>query len=74
MNALEKTFTSREIAVLRQLLEGGALGQIANALDISDAMVWIHLRTIFRELKVENRSQAVTWARQNGISDEAPRV
>jgi DNA-binding CsgD family transcriptional regulator len=33
----------------------------------SEAMVMAHLRTIFRKLDVENRSQAVTWARQNGI-------
>jgi LuxR family transcriptional regulator of csgAB operon len=75
MNPLQKTAISlspKEIALLRQLVEGATLRLIANNLDISEAMVMAHLRTIFRKLGVEDRSQAVTWARQNGISEDAP--
>jgi DNA-binding NarL/FixJ family response regulator len=68
MNSLKETITSRDIAVLRQLLEGATLEFVAYDLGMSEALAWAHFRTIFRKLQVENRSQAVTWARQNGIS------
>jgi DNA-binding NarL/FixJ family response regulator len=65
-----KTMTSlspREIAVLRHLVHGATLSLIAYDLDIPEATAMRHLRIIYKKLEVENRSQAVAWARQNEI-------
>jgi DNA-binding CsgD family transcriptional regulator len=71
MNAGHKITTSlspKEIALLRRLVQGATLAKIAQDLDLSEAVVMTNLRTVFKKVEVQNHSQAVAWARQNGIS------
>jgi DNA-binding NarL/FixJ family response regulator len=58
--------SERERAILRQLMRGTANRQIARDLDITEAAVKVHLTHLFRKFGVENRSQAITWVRDNG--------
>jgi DNA-binding NarL/FixJ family response regulator len=50
--------TSREISVLRFVMEGSTNKVIARALGISEATVKVHLKNIFVKLQVRNRTQA----------------
>jgi DNA-binding NarL/FixJ family response regulator len=63
--------TPRQHAVLTELAKGQSNKQIANALDLSEATVKVHIAAIMRTLKVENRTQAVLAASQAGILDQA---
>jgi len=58
--------SERERAILRQLMRGTADRQIARDLDITEAAVKAHLTRLFQKFGVENRSQAIAWARDNG--------
>jgi len=59
--------TPREIDVLLCLVDGDANKQIARRLDIGEAMVKLHVKTILRKLSVLNRTQAAIWAVHNSI-------
>jgi len=59
--------TSRQIEVLRQLAKGLTNKQIACALDVTEGTVKIHLATVFRILKVQNRTEAVLVAQKMGL-------
>ncbi|MDT8853477.1 LuxR C-terminal-related transcriptional regulator [Paracoccaceae bacterium Fryx2] len=52
----------RELAILVHLCSGNSNKSIANALQISDATVKVHLRMAFRKIGVTNRTQAAMWA------------
>lgn len=56
----------RETEVLDQLVDGGANKVIARQLDITEATVKVHLKSILRKLEVTNRTQAALWARSIG--------
>jgi DNA-binding NarL/FixJ family response regulator len=59
--------TPRQLEVLR-LLEGGSSNKaIAQALGLSEKTVKAHLASIFRTLKVGNRTHAITVARGVGL-------
>jgi DNA-binding NarL/FixJ family response regulator len=51
-------FTPRERALLSQLMAGKPNKLIARELEISEAVVKVHIRRIMRKLRVENRTQA----------------
>lgn len=55
--------TPRQSEVLRLLSEGKSNGDIASDLGMSPNTVRIHVSSIFRALKVDNRTQAALWAR-----------
>jgi DNA-binding NarL/FixJ family response regulator len=58
--------TARQEEVIEQLYLGHSNKQIANALNISESTVKVHLSAIFRILGVHNRAAAIaTLARQN---------
>lgn len=59
--------TSRQIEVLRQLAKGLTNKQIAAELDVTEGTVKIHLASIFRLLKVQNRTEAVLVAQKMGL-------
>jgi DNA-binding NarL/FixJ family response regulator len=59
--------SEHERATLRQLTQGATNRQIARDLNISEAAVKVRLTSLFRKLDVKNRSQAITWARDNGV-------
>jgi len=59
----------RELQVLEQLVQGQPNKRIAQRLHIEETTVKLHLRSIFRKLKVHNRTEAVILAiRANIVS------
>lgn len=61
-NIEEAGLSSREVTVLSFLREGKSNKEIANLISISEATVKVHLRTVFRKIGVQNRTQAAMWA------------
>ncbi|MEO8559205.1 MAG: response regulator transcription factor [Rhodospirillales bacterium] len=58
--------TSRQWAVLRELVQGRSNKEIAKALGIEEITVKVHLQAVFKRLQVSNRTQAATYAMQRG--------
>jgi two-component system, NarL family, nitrate/nitrite response regulator NarL len=55
--------SSRELAILRTLMEGASNKIIARRLVITEATVKVHMKAILRKLRLQNRTQAAIWAR-----------
>jgi LuxR family maltose regulon positive regulatory protein len=62
-------FSSREIAVLRELCSGSSNKTIGQLLDLSENTVKFHLKRIFKKLDVDSRAAAIGAALQRGIVD-----
>jgi DNA-binding NarL/FixJ family response regulator len=60
--------TTRQMEVLRLLVQGNQNKVIARALDLSEGTVKIHVAAIFRALNVNNRTEAVLAAQRLGIN------
>jgi two-component system nitrate/nitrite response regulator NarL len=60
--------SNREMQILGCLLSGAQNKQIAYELKISDGTVKVHLKTILKKIRVQNRTQAAIWAMNNGIA------
>jgi DNA-binding NarL/FixJ family response regulator len=65
--AQEPLITPRQLDVLRLLERGFSNKAIAQALGLSEKTVKAHLASIFRTLKVGNRTHAITVARDAGL-------
>jgi DNA-binding NarL/FixJ family response regulator len=63
----EETLTERELAVLRLIARGASNSEIGEKLFISVNTVKTHLRNILQKLKLDNRTQAATYAVQHGL-------
>ncbi|GAB78613.1 two component transcriptional regulator, LuxR family [Austwickia chelonae] len=61
--------SERELHVLRAVADGKANRAIARSLFISEATVKTHLVHVFDKLGVDNRTAAVTVARERGLLD-----
>ena len=59
--------SAREIEVLRLLVSGRRNREVANALDITEGTVKLHVSSILGKLGAEDRTAAVTIALQRGI-------
>lgn len=59
--------TPRQVDVLGRLIHGLPNKQIAREFDISDGTVKQHLNAIFRELDVQNRTEAVYLLARSGV-------
>ncbi len=59
--------TTRERQVLSRLAVGMTDKAIASELGVSQQTVRNHVTRIYAKIKVRSRSQAVVWARENGI-------
>jgi len=55
-------FSPREIDILRHLGAGSSNKLIANSLNISVATVKVHVKSVLRKIRVDNRTQAALWA------------
>lgn len=64
--------SDREIEVVQRLAGGMPNKVIAKELDISEATVKVHLKSILKKLRVANRTQAAIWALQNGLYTPPP--
>lgn len=66
--ATEPDKISRRQRELLKLLDRGLSNRdLAQALELSEHTIKVHLWRLFRRLSVKNRSQAVHWARERGI-------
>jgi two-component system nitrate/nitrite response regulator NarL len=54
--------SSREVEILEHLMEGESNKEIARKLDIAEATIKVHVKTILRKVRVTNRTQAAMWA------------
>lgn len=61
--------TERQVEVLRLIDSGLSNKEIANALDLSDKTVKVHVTAIFKALGVVNRMQAANAARKGGLTE-----
>lgn len=66
-NTMKKALTPRQMEVLGHLSEGLANKQIAYAMSVSEATVKLHINALLRNLKANNRTQAVIFAQKQGI-------
>lgn len=63
--------SDREQDVLSGLKEGHPNKIIARQLDVSEATVKVHVKSILRKLNLANRTQAAIWATSNGVGAKA---
>ena len=60
--------TEREARILDGLVKGHANRMIARTCDIAEETVKVHIKSILRKIRVENRTQAALWAMANGYA------
>jgi two-component system, NarL family, response regulator len=62
-----RPLSSREVEVLRMVAKGLGNKEIANALNIAEVTVKLHVSHVLEKLSVKDRTQAATVALQRGI-------
>lgn len=62
-NAFVSPLTDRELSVLRELADGKPNREIGESLQLAEATIKMHVKSICRKLGVNNRTQAVIQAR-----------
>jgi DNA-binding CsgD family transcriptional regulator len=55
------SLSDKEEAILRWLAQGQPNKLIARSLGITEATVKVHCKSIYRKLRVANRTQAAVW-------------
>lgn len=63
----EARLSERELQIMRYLVAGHSNKVIANRLDVTEATVKVHLKSILRKIKAQNRTQAAIWALNHGL-------
>lgn len=61
----DRAFSDRELQVLDFLRRGKSNKSIARELQISEATVKVHIKTVLRKIGASNRTQAAIWAVKN---------
>jgi two-component system nitrate/nitrite response regulator NarL len=68
--------SARQQSILRCLIRGDSNRMIAHDMNIAEATVKVHVKTVLRKIRVLNRTQAAIWAINNSSSisvvDELP--
>ena len=67
------SLSDREVETVQCLLRGESNKLIANRFKISEATIKVHIKSILRKIKADNRTQAAIWAYSQGylpIGDE----
>lgn len=67
VNPLAERLTQRELQVLKGLTEGKANKEIARDLDLQEPTVKLHIKTLYRKVGANNRTQAALIAREAGL-------
>lgn len=62
-----RSLTTRELEVLRMVAKGWGNKEIANALNIAEVTVKLHVSHVLEKLNVKDRTEAATAAVQRGI-------
>jgi len=60
--------SEREAQILDGLVKGLANKVIARKCDMTEATVKVHMKSILRKIRVDNRTQAAIWAMANGYA------
>ncbi len=60
--------SEREAQILDGLVKGHANKVIARTCDVTEATVKVHMKSILRKIRVDNRTQAAIWAMENGYA------
>jgi two-component system nitrate/nitrite response regulator NarL len=60
--------SEREAQILDGLVKGHANKVIARTCNITEATVKVHMKSILRKIRVDNRTQAAIWAMSNGYA------
>ena len=66
VNLIQK-LTPREIDILKCLAHGQSNKVIASKLSITEATVKVHVKNLFKKLKLKTRVEAALWAKDNNI-------
>ncbi|WP_202923895.1 response regulator transcription factor [Rhodovulum sulfidophilum] len=66
-NPLAEKLLSREVQVLRRLRAGMSNKEIARELGVTEPTVKLYLKSLFRKINVNNRTQAALFAQENGL-------
>jgi DNA-binding NarL/FixJ family response regulator len=68
--------SNREQMILELLMQGASNKHIACELDITESTVKVHVKSLLRKIRVNNRTQAAMWGRDrvrpNGQLEQAP--
>ncbi|TQS70167.1 response regulator transcription factor [Rhodobacteraceae bacterium] len=67
LHPIAQSLTKREAEVLKGLTEGKSNKEIARDLDLTEPTVKLHMKTLYRKLDVNNRTQAAIVARDAGV-------
>jgi len=67
----KRPLTSREVEILNWLREGTPNKVIARKLNLTEATVKVHVKTILRKIGAENRTQAAIWAADHLLNENA---
>lgn len=59
--------SNREIEIVQWLLRGESNKVIARHLNITEATIKVHVKSVLRKIKVGNRTQAAIWAHAQGF-------
>lgn len=59
------SLSRREMLILRMLMQGSSNKVIARNMVITESTVKVHMKAILRKLRLQNRTQAAIWARNN---------
>lgn len=70
VGATRIALTERQIEVLSQLMEGKSNKQISRELDLAEATVKVHVRSILRALDASSRTEAVVTASRLGLKPD----
>src|SRR3712207_3143301 len=54
--------SSREVEILEHLMKGESNKVIAKMLDIAEATIKVHVKSLLRKVRARNRTQAAMWA------------
>jgi two-component system nitrate/nitrite response regulator NarL len=68
LQAGSPSLSERETQILQCLVAGDSNKAIANRLNVTEATVKVHLKSILRKIQVRNRTQAAIWALNRGMS------
>ena len=59
--------SEREGQVLQCLVQGDSNKMIGNRLNITEATIKVHMKSLLRKINATNRTQAAIWALKNGL-------
>lgn len=60
--------SNRERMILRHLTQGSSNKHIARELNIAETTVKVHVKSLLRKIRVNNRTQAAMWAVANSLA------